>query len=182
VINTMNAPVITKPLLPSASPHVSSIEWTGHELLVPVSGTLPPVCVMTGKPVPLSNDSYLLEYLGAQPGSTDRPVADQGSTCAVRLPLSPQGRTIYRLASQARWWFTALLVLGFFVVHIMLDGWAYLASALIVGFAPIVFAAEILTALGLSFQATRCSDGRVAIRGIKASIIQDMLTWQTTQS
>ena len=178
----MNPPVITKPLLPRASPHVSSIEWTGHELLVPISGTLPPVCVMTGKPVPLSNDSYVLEYLGAQPGSTDRPVADPGSACAVRLPFSPQGRTIHRLASQARRWFTALLVLGLFAVHTMLDGWVYLASALIVGFAPIVFAAEILTALGLSFQAIRCSDGRVAIRGIKSSIIEKMLTWQTSNA
>jgi hypothetical protein len=137
---------------------------------------------MTGKPVPLSNDSYVLEYLGAQPGSADRPVADQGSACAVRLPLSPQGRMIYRLASQARWWFTALLVLILFAVHFALEGTTYMVSVLIVGFAPILFAAEILTALGLSFQATRCSDGRVAIRGIKSSIIEKMLTWQTSNA
>ena len=178
----MNTPVITKPRMPLGSPQVSLIEWTGQELLVPSSGTLPPVCVITGKPVPLSNSSYVLEYLGAQPGSTGRPVADPGSACAVRLPFSPQGRTIFRWASHARSWLTALLVLLLFGMLSVLEGWMYVASALIIGFAPIVFAAEILTALGLSFQATRCNDGRVAIRGIKASIVQNMLLWQAAKS
>jgi len=175
----MNAPRILRDILPVKGPVLSPVTDDNEEITVPVMGTLPPICIITGAELPVAASSYLLEYINALPAS-ERPVGQPGNgLAAVRLPLSGAGRIIYKLARHARLVISCLLLLAVLATSVLVSGTAWYLALIVCGSVIVGFGTQILVALDLSQQARLTSAGNVSIRGIRHSVRQKMLDWQS---